>query len=151
MRESYALPSNLQVARSGGWSFVSAGFLLSPGSSVMAFNINILRSVAQRAALSSALLRSNWPPPTFFYVSPPLSLPLVLSRSLSLTLSPLPPLSYGRNLAIYLSEWDKKLGRARTLQFEIVEIAQLFPIRASPSPSHEDDRDRGVGRSGAMA
>ena len=33
---------------------------------------------AQRAALSSALLRSNWPPPTFFYVSPPLSLPLVL-------------------------------------------------------------------------
>ena len=34
-----------QVARSGEWSFVSAGFLLSPGSSVMAFNINILRSV----------------------------------------------------------------------------------------------------------
>ena len=62
------------------------------------------------------------------------------SLALSLTLSPLPPLSYGRNLAIYLSEWDKKLGRARTLQFEIVEIAQLFSIRASPSPSHEDDR-----------
>ena len=48
-RESYALPSNLQVARSGGWSFVGAGFLLSPASSndVMAIHINGL-SVGRR-------------------------------------------------------------------------------------------------------
>ena len=150
MRESYALPSNLQVAWSGGWSLVSAGFLLSPGSSVMAFNINILWSVGsegrpllgfvtQQLAAADVLLCQPAAVPS---TRPPFS-PLLLS------LSPLPPLSYGRNLAIYLSEWDKKLGRARALQFEIVEIAQLFPIRASPSPSHEDDR--GVGRSGAMA
>ena len=105
----------------------------------------LLGFVTQQLAAADVLLCQPAAVPS---TRPPFS-PLLLS------LSPLPPLSYGRNLAIYLSEWDKKLGRARVrsraLQFEIVEIAQLFSIRASPSPSHEDNRGVGRCRSGAMA